>query len=446
MTTSVAAEARFSRVTHRIVDVVAAEPRVADVVAEPRAVPVGHYPRYWDVIREDRGPSAFVQAGGSGVAATAQSVAFPGDVAATRNVAITGFAAAAAAPHVGAVSVNEQIPGQSSEADSEALPGVVSTVRNVSVVAVEAIAVAVAGGGFSGGEGHVFVSADTIGAVGAAVDGVVGTVRNTTIVGVAAGCLGGTPSGAVSAVRNATVPGVVAVGSGATGSGMVELAVHAQISGVPGVGLGAASAGVVAVSRNTSVSGVLSTAVTAAAAGSSATTRTAVVSGFVASAAALTPNGVVVPVRHTSIIGLPATASAIADAGTVTAVMNLTRQRMNRSGTFSGSNGSEQTLNGWSSDATYPADVSGNALIVAGGGNSTVTFSINFATTFSVSGTCRLYRNGSQIGSTLTMSSNGTYNIVWSGTLSANDALTATFTKGGSFGSVSSGYIDAAPA
>lgn len=124
---------------------------------------------------------------------------------------------------------------------------------------------------------------------------------------------------------------------------------------------------------------------------------------------------------------------------------SMGRQKMTRSISFVGSNGVEQTVTDWSSDGTYPATVASNALVVAGSGTATVTLSLQYSGSAGATGTARLKRNGTQVGSTITMPSDNTYTTSWTGALTSGDTLTATFTKGGYTGLLIAGFIDVVP-
>lgn len=160
--TTVAAEARSTRVVQRIRHTVLADVRVRAVPEGTRADVVDARARWMVVTVEDRGPSARVAALILGDVATAVAVAVMGSVTATRNVVVGGVPAEATAMAPNAsVSVNEELPGQTAQAYAVAPTGAVSTQRHTSVVGLVAEATAVALVGVVTAEGNVTLSGST---------------------------------------------------------------------------------------------------------------------------------------------------------------------------------------------------------------------------------------------------------------------------------------------
>ena len=86
-------------------------------------------------------------------------------------------------------------------------------------------------------------------------------------------------------------------------------------------------------------------------------------------------------------------------------LVSFARQRMNKVGTNTAST-SSSIVTGWASDASYPANVVSNQLVVSGNrAGATVFASVYQGSAANNSGSIGLYKNGALIGSTITFSS-----------------------------------------
>jgi hypothetical protein len=103
---------------------------------------------------------------------------------------------------------------------------------------------------------------------------------------------------------------------------------------------------------------------------------------------------------------------------------SFARQRMDKSSSQSVAAGTNTKLTGFTSDGTYPATVTSNALVVAGGGLANITATVTASGGLSAS-SAELRKNGTSIGSVSLPTANGTRTItVNSHTLADGDQLT----------------------
>lgn len=142
---TVALEDRFVEVTPEKVQlVVAPDVRVSTVATDLRVRHISVDDRFTVVDWEDRGPKARMGAIIHAVAAVAEAVAVSGVVVAERFATVAGPAVTATVDVlVGAVSVNEEIPGQTATVTVVAAAGVVAAIRNPTVFGVVSLATAV---------------------------------------------------------------------------------------------------------------------------------------------------------------------------------------------------------------------------------------------------------------------------------------------------------------
>lgn len=125
---------------------------------------------------------------------------------------------------------------------------------------------------------------------------------------------------------------------------------------------------------------------------------------------------------------------------------SFVRQRMNKNGNYA-VQVSWNRITGWASDATYPATITSNQLVVQGGGSATVTLSVRFAAAY-INTPVELRLNGTKVAQ-VTSSGGGAANTqttTWSGVLTEGDLLDAWTTAGGSpVINASPTYIDVNP-
>lgn len=324
--TTVVAEQRTPTVVQRVRHVVDAESRVERVTVDDSRFDVVEADQRCRVVAfEDRGPSARIGALVAGVTATATATAPAGSITTTRSVTVLGEPATALADAPrGAVSVNEEIPGQTATATATAPAGLISAQRNVTVALPVAAAVAAAAPGVVVGQRNITIVGDVATAIGSAPDGTVTAIRNALIAGQPASASALAPDGVILAVRNVTVAGQPATATADAPAGKIEFIIHATVVGQVATAAALAPDGTVLAVRNVTVSGDVATAAAQAAAGVISTVRNATVSGLVAAASAQAPAGTIQAVRNIALAGPVATASAAAPAGSITAVYNGT--------------------------------------------------------------------------------------------------------------------------
>lgn len=354
------------------------EDRYGAVAAETRHLPVPADDRVGVVAFEYRGPAARVLAGIFGAVATAHAAAVTGSVATTRTVvlAATTPAHADAVGRNGAVSVGEEIPGQTAEAAAVAQAGTITAIRNTALAGPVAIAYAIAPDGVTSAAGNTSITGVVAAATADTPAGIVDTIRHTSIEAPTAVADAAAKPGTITAVRHLTITGTVATATADAPAGVVEFVIHATILGQVATADAAADAGTVTTTSNATISGAVAEADATAVAGTVITDSNAAVSGFVANATTTAHAGIVQAARNVTVTGTVAAATTAAHTGDVTAVFSITRQRMNKnSGTTDVSNG--QVLTGWTSDSTYPATIASNRYLqVQGNGTATINVMI----------------------------------------------------------------------
>lgn len=142
-----------------------------------------------------------------------------------------------------------------------------------------------------------------------------------------------------------------------------------------------------------------------------------------------------------------ATSTSQAHVPDVTAAVTLVRQQMDKSGNFT--TAGAQKVTGWTSDATYAATITSNALVLQGSGTVNITLSAAWSASFTT-GQIRIYRNGAQIATSATVGNGGT---VTSGTatvtangVAATHGDTFEVYKTGNLAINSGTYLDVNPA
>lgn len=127
---------------------------------------------------------------------------------------------------------------------------------------------------------------------------------------------------------------------------------------------------------------------------------------------------------------------------------NFQRQRMNKSGTFTMTYNSPRIVTGWASDGTYPATITSDQLIVAGGG--TATAFVSWTATGGYGYRMNLRQNGTVLGyQDRGFNSSGTFTFSVTVTLAEGDKLdlyVSNFSASGGDPQVTAGYVDIVPA